>query len=206
MIPTEANYAEWFTCSARYYLLKEGYAFFTFGVGQVSEPGFPSARLLAEGSRLVGLVFCTPVDPGHGQRVCAWKADPTAHEQLASADWIVCALPLSADPLDQQLAHQKVLFPARGEIDLTADGILSARSGATFKQMFERVGEGTLGLQLPAGWSAGDLATAVAAQPASLYLVVNRRDRIVFALYGGAGRTFRKGVSDVITFRRHHDR
>ena len=187
MIPTEANYAEWFTCSARYYLLKEGYAFFTFGVRQVGEAGFPSARLLAEGNRLVGLVFCIPVDPGHGQRVCAWKADPAAHERMASADWMLYALPQSADPLDQQLTHQKVLFPARGEVDLTADGILSALSDATFKQVFEGIAADSLGLELPAGWQASELAARAEEQPASLYLVVNRRDRIVFALYGGGG-------------------
>lgn len=188
MIPTEANYTEWFTCSARYYLLKEGYAFFTFGVGQVGEAGFPSARLLAEANRLVGLVFCTPIEPGSGQRVSAWKADPTAHERMASADWMLYALPQSADPFDQQLAHQKVLFLAPAEGELAADGTLGAGSGATFKQVFERVGEGALGLELPAGWSAADLAAVVARQPASLYLVVNRRDRIVFALFGGGDR------------------
>ena len=189
MVPTEANYTEWFTCSARYYLLKEGFAFLTFGVDQVSEPGFPSAKLLAEGNRLVGLVFLRPVEPERGQRVSAHEVDPVLYGQMAAADWVFYALPQSADPLDQQLAHTKVVFAAPGEVELGAAGALHARAGASFKQVFERIGSTSLGRAVPQGWSAGDLQAAAAEQPASLYLVVNHRDRIVFALQGVEARS-----------------
>lgn len=187
MVPTEANYTEWFTCSARYFLVKEGFAFLTFGVGQVNEPGFPSAKLLAEGNRMAGLRFCAPVEPARGQRVGEYRVDAELHYQMVAAEWMLYALPQSADPLDQQLAHQKVRFSAPAEVDVSADGILSAHTGATFKQMFERFGDGSLGQKVPSGWTAGDLVQAAREQPASLYLVVNWRDRIVFALYGGGG-------------------
>lgn len=182
MIPTETNYAEWFTCSARYYLLKEGYAFFTFSVGQVIEAGFPSTRLLAEGNRLVGLVFCAPVEPVLGQRVSAWKADPTARERMSTVGWALYALPQSADPLDQQLTHQKVLFSDPGDVELAGDGTLRVRMSTSFKQVLDRMRAGSLGFGLPVGWSAEDFAATAAAHPATLYLVTNASARVVFAL------------------------
>lgn len=185
MVPSEANYIEWFTCSARFFLLKEGYAFLTFGVKQVSEPGFPSATLLAEGNRLAGLRFCSPIEPVRGQRVSEYRVDPALHHQMADADWMLYALPQSADLLDQQLVHQKVLLSTPAEVDVSVDGVLSARTGGIFKQLFERMGDGSLGHEVPSGWTAHDLSSAVSQQPASIYLVVNPHDRIVFALYGG---------------------
>lgn len=186
MIPTEANYVEWFTCSARYYLLKEGFAFLTFGVEQIAEPGFPAAKLLAAGNRLLGLRFLRPVEPDPGQRVSTYEAEPGLLDQVHER-WTLCALPQSADVLDQQLTHQKVTFAPRDELERLPSGTLASRSGSSFRQVFERIVAGALGRELPVGWSSEDLAAAAAEQPVSLYLVVDARDRIVFALYGRGG-------------------
>lgn len=187
MVPTEANYTEWFACSTRYFLLKEGYAFFTFGLGQVAEEGFPSASLFAEGTRLTGLAFVAPVEPARGQRVSAYGTDPRHHERMTASHWMLYALPQSADVLDQQLLHQKVLFAAPGDVEVSGEGVLLARAALPFKTVFARMVDGSLGSDASAFGTAEEFVRAVGGQQASLYLVVNPRDRVVFALYGGGG-------------------
>lgn len=189
MIPTESNYAEWFACSARYYLLREGYAFLTFALGQVVEPGFPAARLIAEGNRLVGLRFVRPVATVPGQRISAYAGDAAPIGRIADADasWLLYALPRSADPFDQQLAHQKVLFAGAGEVEFTG-GELVPGGGVNFKQLIAGIEQGAIGREVPAGWTSADLVEAADGRCATMYLVVNGDARIVFALWGSAGR------------------
>ena len=189
MIPTESNYAEWFACSARYYLLREGYAFLTFALGQVAEPGFPAARLVAEDNRLVGLRFVRPVETAPGQRISAYAGDAAPIEKIADADagWLLYALPQSTDPFDQQLAHQKVLFAGAGEVEF-AGGELVPGGGVNFKQLIAAIEAGTVGRAVPVGWTAADLVEAADGRSATMYLVVNGHARIVFALWGSVGR------------------
>ncbi len=189
MIPTESNYAEWFACSARYYLLREGYAFLTFALEQVVEPGFPTARLIAEGNRLVGLRFARPVETAPGQRISTYAGDAAPIERIADADagWILYALPQSADPFDQQLAHQKVLFAGAAEVEF-AGGELVPGGGENFKQLLASIEASAIGRDVPAGWTAADLVEAADGPSATMYLVVNGHARIVFALWGSVGR------------------
>ncbi len=189
MIPTESNYAEWFACSARYYLLREGYAFLTFALGQVVEPGFPATRLVAEGNRFVGLRFVRPVETAPGQRISAYAGDAAPIERIADADagWLLYALPQSADPFDQQLTHQKVLFAGTGEVEHVGGGLVPG-GGVNFKQLLAAIEAGTIGREVQAGWTAADLVEGADGRSATIYLVVNGRARIVFALWGSVGR------------------
>jgi len=182
MVPSIANYAEWFTCSARYYLMREGYGFLTFAVGQVAEPGFPALRLLAGGNRLVALRFVRPAETAVGQPVRAHRGDDAAPGE--GPDWLRLALPQSADPLDQQLTHQKVLFAVPGDMQTEGAEAVRAGTAVTFKQLMESIEAGAVGLEMRTAWTPGDLAAAAAECPATLYLVVNRGVRIVFMLWG----------------------
>jgi hypothetical protein len=186
MIPTEANYAEWFTCSVRYYLLKEGYAFLTFGVEQAAEPGFPATRMFAEGVRFVGLQFVRPIETASDGRVLAYRGDFITHNRMSQTDasWLFYAFPQSADSLDQQLTHQKVLFARASQVTLGVDGMLKPGPAIGFKQLLAGIGAGSAGRDAPVGRAPRDIVITAAAHPATLYLVVNSRDRIVFALYG----------------------
>lgn len=181
MIPTEANYAEWFTCSARYYLLKEGYAFLSFGVEQVVEPGFPGARLFAAGNRLVGLRFVRPVEPAPGHSVREYQVDEAALADVA--DWVYLALPLTADPVDQQLAHTKLRFVRAEGLEVAGAGAMCADAGLTFAALLTAMQGGSAGREVPDGWTHEELLAEVAVHPATLYLVMNASARVVFALH-----------------------
>ena len=174
--------------SARYYLLREGYAFLTFALEQVVEPGFPATRLIAEGNRFVGLRFVRPVETAPGQRIGTYAGDAAPIERIADADadWLFYALPQSADPFDQQLTHQKVLFAGAGEVEHVGGGLVPG-GGVNFKQLLAAIEAGTIGREVQAGWTAADLMEAAGGRAATMYLVVNGHTRIVFALWGSAG-------------------
>jgi hypothetical protein len=182
MVPSLANYAEWFTCSARYYLMREGYGFLTFSVEQVAEPGFPGERLLAGGNRLVALRFVRPVETPRGQRVSAYRREDAGLE--GAPDWLRLALPQSADPLDQQLTHQKVLFAVPEHMQTEGAESLRVASAVTFKQLMEGIEADAVGLEMMNAWKPAELVAAAVGCPATLYLVVNRGARIVFMLWG----------------------
>lgn len=196
MIPTEANYAEWFTCSVRYHLLRNGYAFLTFALDQVAEPDFPGGRLFAGGNRLVGLRFVLPVQPAPGAAVRSHRISEAALTD--TADWMVLALPQFADPLDQQLTHNKVLFARPANVQRGSSGETQAITTLTFKQLMAGIEDGSLGREIPDGWTQAELLAAAAASPATLYLVVNPGARVIFGLGGQIERStgHRKGVSN----------
>lgn len=187
MIPTEANYAEWFTCSARYFLLREGYAFLTFALQQVAEPGFPGGRLFAAGNSLVGLRFVVPCEPAPGAAVRSHRVSEAA--LTGTGDWVLLALPQSADLLDQQLTHQKVQFARPADIVRGPSGEAHAVTSRTFKQLMVAIEDGSVGREIPDGWTPLELLAAAAACPATLYLVVNRGARVIFGLCGLSDRS-----------------
>ncbi len=186
MIPTCDNYIEWFTCAARFHLLREGYAFLSFSLDQVAEAGFPAGKLLAPGSRIVGLQFLLPAADGAAVRPREYEADVELHRCMSepSRGWLHYALPLSADPLDQQLTHQKVLFAGAAGVSLGADGRVTPRETRTFKQLVAGLEDGTCGLEVASGYSAADFRADTAACPVTMYLGLNRRERVVIALKG----------------------
>lgn len=181
MIPNEANYAEWFTCAARFHFLREGYAFLSFELAQVEEEGFPLVALQATGSRVVGLRFLPrAVADGGG---LAYTVEESTRARMAGADgWLVYALPQSADPLDQQLTHQKVLFA--GDADTTCDssGHLTVERAVTFKELVAALEEGALGREVAPEETAAAFAAAARAGEATLYLVLNQGRRTAIVL------------------------
>lgn len=179
MVPGIANYAEWFTCAARFHFLKEGYAFLSFGLAQVEEPGFPTGKLLAGGNRVVGVRFLRPAESVGG----AYEADDVVRTRMAEAGpWVLYALPLSADPLDQQLTHQKVVFAGAAEVETDANGHLVAGRTLTFKQLVAALETGEAGREVHAGETPGMFLATAREGDATLYIVMNRRERTIVVL------------------------
>jgi hypothetical protein len=184
MIPAEANYAEWFTSAIRLHFLKEGYAFLSFGLTQVDEPGFPAVKLLTPGSRAVGLRFVRPVEGAPGQQVAAYEVDSATRRRMAGAPdgWLLYALPQSADPLDQQLTHMKVLFATDADLEHDPDGHLVPQRTVTFKHLVAALEQAALGRESPAGDTPVAFLSAAREGDATLYLAMNRRERTVIVL------------------------
>jgi len=184
MVPSIANYAEWFTCSSRFHFLKEGYAFLSFELAQVEEPGFPTDRLLTDGNRVVGMRFLRSVEAVAGQRAFAYSVDDAIRTRMAEAGpWLLYALPLSADPLDQQLTHQKVAFAGVAEVASDVSGHLGRGAYALFQGVGRRHSsqESTAG-KCMTGRQAGMFLATAREGGATLYLVLNHRERTVIVL------------------------
>lgn len=186
MIPTRDNYVEWFTCAARFHFLREGYAFLSFCVDQLADPGFPLDRLTAGGCRLIGLQFLLPAVNPATQRPSGYVPDPALHRLTSGrgGSWLRYALPQSADPLDQQLMHQKVLFAAADGVSFAADGSLTPKETLTFRQLVAQLEGGEIGLEVPSGNSAVHLVTLTGERPVSMYLGMDRKSRLVIVLKG----------------------
>lgn len=179
MVPSLANYAEWFTCAARFYFLKEGYAFLSFELAQVEEPGFPVGKLLSSGNRVIGMRFLRPAEAAGD----AYEAGDVSRARMAEAGiWLLYALPLSADPLDQQLTHQKVAFTDVADVATDAGGHLVAARTITFRQLVVGLEDGTHGREVPAGETAGMFLSTAREGGATLYLVMNRHERTIIVL------------------------
>lgn len=183
MIPTDSNYAEWFTCAARFHFLREGYAFLSFGLAQVEDEAFPIAALRASGSRVVGLRFLPPVRGVAGEQPLVYEADTGTRALMSGAGGqLLYALPQSADPLDQQLVHQKVLFARDAGMTHDPGGRLVAQSAMTFKELVTGLEEGALGREVPPDEAAAAFVATARAGEATLYLVLNRGRRTVIVL------------------------
>ncbi len=183
MVPSIANYAEWFTCSSRFHFLKEGYAFLSFELAQVEEPGFPTDRLLTDGNRVVGMRFLRSVEAVAGQRAFAYSVDDAIRTRMAEAGpWLLYALPLSADPLDQQLTHQKVAFAGVAEVASDVSGHLVAGHTLSFKELVAALESGEHGREVHDGETAGMFLATAREGGATLYLVLNHRERTVIVL------------------------
>lgn|GEM_PF-3122296 len=183
MIPSEDNYVEWFTCSARFHFLRESYAFLSFALDQVREAGFPTAPLLAAGSMHVGLRFVRPAAPRDARKELEYEADTDLHQQLSAEEsWLFYAMPQFADALDQQLTHQKVLFAPVNETEIDRKGRLVPAWTVDFKDLVAGLEERAFGRQMPPDHSARGFLETASAYPVSMHLVLNRMQKIVFAL------------------------
>lgn len=184
MIPTRDNYVEWFTCAVRFHFLREGYAFLSFSVDQLADPGFPAERLIVGGSRFVGLHFLLPAVDSAAQRPLGYLPDPDLPRFMSEpgGSWLRYALPQSADPLDQQLTQQKVLFAGAAGVSLASDGSVLPEATLTFKQLVAQLEGGECGFEVPSGYTATDLLALTGEYPVSLYLGMDRKNRIVTAL------------------------
>ena len=185
MIPTKDNYVDWFTCAIRFYFMREGLGFLSFTLDQVTEAGFPAEQLVAAGNVAAGLNFARPAAASGGPR--SYEIDAEEHERMTAAgSGLYYALPQTADVLDQQLTHQKVFFAETETVDVDGSR-LTARDAIGFKGLAEGLEAGTCGWQLPAGLSAQEFLALTGHTPATLWLVVNRSAKLVFALRAAAG-------------------
>jgi len=188
LIPSEDNYVEWFTCSARFHFLREGYAFLSFALDQVGETGFPAGSLLAAGSVHVGVRFVLPLAPRTSRGEVSYDADADLHDRLsAEENWLFYALPTFADVLDQQLTHQKVLFAAVAETEIDPErGLVPVRT-RDFKELVAGLEDRSVGREVPPDTSVREFLAKASAPPVSMHLVLNRAHKVVFALKSIAG-------------------
>ncbi len=183
MLPSVRNHVEWLVCSLRFHLLREGFAFLSFLAAQVGEAGFPHVDITTTGSRAVGLRFALPradsASPAH-----SWCASQLTRTAVRDAEGkLLWALPLSVDPTDQQLMHQKVMFARDGDTAWAAPDTLTADDFLSFQELMAELGspETSLGWCL-SGSSVAELENDFVTIPASLFLVVSPTSRLVTAL------------------------
>ena len=189
MIPTEDNYVEWFTCAARFYFLREGYAFLSFALAQVKESGLPADKLFAAGNKLIGLQFVRPVEASGARGGLQYQADAAQHQRMSKAagNWLFYALPQSTDPLDQLLTHQKVVFAEATGTKFVAANTFVPEEARSFKELFACIEDDSCGRELAGGYSVEEFLAATQENPMTMYLLVDRGDRIVFAFKAPVG-------------------
>lgn len=177
MIPTVDNYVRWFVCSIRYRFLRDGYAFLDFDLPQVADEGFPTHTLLTESARAVALRFATPV--GETTPPVRWKSPADLIGEMP--EWLYCAFPTSADALDQQLTHDKVVLAAADDVVRTDEG-LRYHGGLRLQALADGLADGTLGLALSDALTPSGFLGVVQAHQVDLVLVLNAPARTAMAL------------------------
>ena len=186
MIPTEDNYVDWILAGIHEYFARIGFAVRTFSVGQVKEKDFPVDRLLALGSKLIGLQFKRPL-----RESPPWEYDtrPHQHQDILGSNWVYYCLPDFTDMALDRVALFHCKFVRGREIPI--EGLRSARyyRWGAIAQGLQRCGHG---VQLKSSESWDDLIEDIVSNPRDAYLLISEVARGAF-IVAERDRTSRTG-------------